>query len=198
VTRPSHAPRWPAAGERFTLFGEVVMVGLLVMIAALPVVTALPALAAGCTHLRRHLRAERVSAAGFARTLRAALPGSWRVTVPALAITVLLGFNLLIARAGLPGAPVVTATTPALLAAGSVVLIRAAAAWRPGSAWRALLGRGARATGSDVRGSALLLGAWLLVGVVTWQLPPLLLPAAGCLVLAAIAIDAHAHRGPPQ
>ena len=198
MTQSRHVPRWPAAGERFTLFGEVVMVGLLVTVAALPVVTALPALAAGCTHLRGHLRAERVSAAGFARTLRAALPGSWGVTVPALAITVLLGFNLLIAGAGLPGAPVVAATALALLAAGPVVLIRAAAAWRPGSAWPVLVGQAARATGADVRGSALLLGAWLLVGVVTWQLPPLVLPAAGSLVLAAIAIDAHAHRGPHQ
>ncbi|WP_299033297.1 hypothetical protein [uncultured Pseudokineococcus sp.] len=187
------------------LLGEVVVVGVAVALLTVPLVTALPAAAAGGEHLRAHARGERDDVRSLLARLRRACRRPWGVPVAAGALLLVLvvdGGIVLLAPAGPP--------VPALAGLGAgalllVVLLRAAAAWSPtasdvaGPPWRRLVAAAAARSLDDLSGSALLLLALGLAGVLVWMLPLFALLVGGLVVLAAVAVeqraDARARAG---
>ncbi|MFY1632095.1 hypothetical protein ACN27F_02225 [Solwaraspora sp. WMMB335] len=193
--------RSPAAtvpgGARFAMFGETLLVGVLVLVSALPVVTLLAALAAGCAHLRAYADGTGSTRIGaYLARLWAALPGSWPWSIATVAGALLLAFDAAVVRTGqLPGAMVVAVGCAVAAVGGGAVLLRAAAGWAPGSAWPVLLRAAAiRAVRTDPGGTALLALALAGLVLVTWQLLPLVVPMAGCVVLAAVAVERRPDR----
>jgi hypothetical protein len=182
--------------RRFALFGECLTAGLLVALASLPVVTLLPALAAGCAHIRAHVDGESTAIRAFFARARAAYPGSLRLSLGVAAGYAVLAGDVLILRAGLPGGGFVAAACGVAATALSVVVLRAAAAWSPGTPWPQLVREAARrAVTSDPSGSLLLVMALAVLVVVTWQLLPLVVPMLGCVLMAAVAVERrHARR----
>ena len=181
--------RWPGAQARFALFGEVLWTGVLVVFVSLPVVTWPAALAAGTVHLRRHVHAEASPTRFFFRDVRAALPGGAVVGGVSIVLAALLTGDLLLAGTGrVPGGAAVAWAGVAVgaLALGWIVL--AAGLWRPGLRWRTLLAAVPRAISWDPWGAASAVVAVVLVGVLTWQLLPLVIPGVGLLAFAAMAI----------
>lgn len=176
--------------RRFALFGECLTAGLLVMLAALPVVTLLPALAAGCAHIKAHVDGETTAIRAFFERVGAAYPDSWRYSVGIAAGFAVLAADAAILRAGVPGGGFVAATCVAAAAGLAVVVLRAVAAWSPGTPWRSLVrGAARRATVEDPGGSLLLIMALGVLVVVTWQLLPLVVPMLGCVLMAAVAVE---------
>ncbi|MDY0912999.1 hypothetical protein [Rathayibacter festucae] len=183
------ALRWPGAANRFALFAEVLFTGLLVTILALPLVTLPLALAVGARHLRRFVLDEPSSLRSALAEARAGVLRSLPVGLALLALTAVLGLDLLVASTGaLPGATAVAVVCGALLAAALVVVLTASALWVPESRWVPLLREAAMLAVRDLRGSGALLVALVLAAVVTWQLAPLVVPALGCTVFAALAV----------
>ncbi|ROS29862.1 hypothetical protein EDF22_1614 [Rathayibacter sp. PhB127] len=183
------ALRWPGAANRFALFAEVLFTGLLVTILALPLVTLPLALAVGARHLRRFVLDEPSSLRTALAEARAGVLRSLPVGLALLALSAVLGLDLLVASSGaLPGATAVAVVCAALLAAALVVVLTASALWMPDSRWVPLLGEAATLAVRDLRGSGALLVALVLATVVTWQLAPLVVPALGCTVFAALAV----------
>lgn len=183
------ALRWPGAANRFALFAEVLFTGLLVTILALPLVTLPLALAVGARHLRRFVLDEPSSLRTALAEARAGVLRSLPVGLALLALSAVLGLDLLVASTGaLPGATAVAVVCGALLAAALVVVLTASALWVPDSRWVPLLGEAATLAVRDLRGSGALLVALVLAAVVTWQLAPLVVPALGCTVFAALAV----------
>lgn len=183
------ALRWPGAANKFALFAEVLYTGLLITVLALPLVTLPLALAVGARHLRRFVLDETSTLAIDLADARAGLLRSLPVGLGLLGASVVLALDLaLVAGGALPGASAVGAVCAAALAAGLVVLLTACAHWRPDVRWSALLRESARRAVGDLRGSAAVLAALLLTTVITWQLAPLVVPALGCTVFAAVAV----------
>ncbi|WP_433276883.1 hypothetical protein ACQPZA_35865 [Pseudonocardia xinjiangensis] len=179
---------------RLELFAECLLLGVLVAVAALPLVTLPAALAAGCSGVRRLVEHRTSGARVFAGDLRRALHTSAPAAAGVVGGCALLGFDaLVVVRAGLPGAVAVAGVVAATAVAGLVVLLRAAALWRAdGPAWSILLRLAGARAAADLSGCALLVGALVAVTALVWQLPVLLPPAIGCLVLAGTAIEARA------
>jgi hypothetical protein len=180
---------------RLELFAECLLLGVLVGLAALPVVTLPAALAAGCSGVRRLVEHRTSGARVFVGDLRRALRTSGPAAAGVVGGCALLGFDaLVVVGAELPGAVAVAGVVAATAVAGLVVLLRAAALWREdGPAWSALLRLAGARAAADLSGCALLVGALVAVTVLTWQLPPLLPLALGCLLLAAVAVQARAE-----
>jgi hypothetical protein len=182
-------------GERFTLFAEVLWIGVLVALGSLPLVTWPAAFAAGCAEIRRCVPdgPSQGAARRFAADWRAALPGGALVGAAGLVVLAVLAADLrLAAVAGdLPGFGLLAAVCAA--AAGAVVLVqvRAAALWsRPdGGGWRrASFGRVRR----DPVGSLMLAGALLAAAVCVWQSVLLAPLVTGVVALAAVAVERRA------
>ena len=178
-------------GASLALFGEVVIVGVLVAVLALPVVTALPALAAGAAHLRRHLSGDSVRVADLLRDFAAACRSLWAAGLAAAVAALVLLWNLSLAQADvLPGAGGLLLVTPLMMAALGVLVLRAAAGWRPERAEPlSLVRESAEGAVRDPAGSVLLAFAWLMCAVFVWMLLPLALVAGGLLALAGIAVE---------
>lgn len=188
--------RWPGAARRFALFGEVLWTGILVTATGLPILTLPAALVAGRRHLERYLRAEESGVGGFLRDWRRALPGGLVVAAAAVALAVVFAIDVAIAAAGgIPGAPVVLAVGVAGLVAVPVVLLLAVLGWGPDTGWLVAVRGVPRRVRADPAGPGLLVVAVGLTAVAAWQLPPLLVPALGCLVFAAVAV---AERRAPR
>jgi hypothetical protein len=186
--------------RRFTLFAECLTAGLLTMFAALPVVTLLAALSAGCAHVRAHVDGESTALKSYAERLRAAYPGSWRLSLGVAAGFAVLGVDALILRAGVPGGGAVAVACVLAAAMLAVLTLRAAATWTPERTWIATVRAAARHSAVDDPGGSLLmvLAVGLLV-LITWQLPPLVIPMLGCVLMAAVAVDRRARPVPdPQ
>ncbi|WP_150307248.1 hypothetical protein [Planctomonas psychrotolerans] len=188
--RAGYAPgRWPEAGARFALFGEVLLVGIAVSVLSVGVITIPLALALGVRHLRRHLRSE-------SSTLGDVLADARRGAVPSLALGVLVaiaGLVLVIdlalaADRLLPFAEVVGAAGAAAALALIVVLLTAARLWTPEQGWIAAFRGCPENWRRDPAGVLYLLAAIGLVAVLAWQFVPLVLPGIGCLLLAVVAI----------
>lgn len=184
-------PRWPGAAEKFALFAEVMLTGVFVVIAALPLLTIPLALAVGQRHLGRFIRGEGSGVAlvfddfrrGFVRSL---LPG-----LAFLAVVAVLVIDVVVASSGgLPLSPLVGAVGIAGLAAVALALLRASNVWHPASGWGPAVRQGIRRLGSGFAASIYLLAAVMLVAVIAWQLPPLVVPAIGCLCFAVVAVEA--------
>ncbi|MBU6535320.1 hypothetical protein ACFUIW_30820 [Streptomyces sp. NPDC057245] len=172
----------------FTLFADMLLVGLLTSLACLPVVTAPAAFAAGSATLRRATGAGvPVTAGAYAGHLRARLTrGSLAggLAVPLLAGVLLVDSALV--RGSLPGAGAVAPALVLLTVGGAVVALRATALPAPHtlSPREALL----RSLASP-RGSLLLAGAVVLAALLAWSIPVLIPLLPGPLVFAATVVD---------
>lgn len=176
--------------RRFVLFGECLLAGLLTFALALPLVTLLPALAAGCAHILAHVDGETTAVRAYFERFHAALPGSFPLSLAAVAAFAVVTVDGLLLRSAVPGGAFVAAFGGIAAAALSVVLLRAAATWSPGRSWVDLVREAAaRAATSDPSGSLLLVMALALLVLVTWQLLPLAVPMIGCVLMAAVAVE---------
>ena len=190
------AGAWPGAKQRFALFGEVLLTGIIVVVLSIPVVTIPLAVAVGKRHLMRFLRAEGSQLSLVAGDVREGFIGGVGIGCAWLAATgVLLMDLLLVASGALPCGIAVGALATVLLAALTVLTLWVAAAWTPVVGWRAAVRLGFASLRTDAVGSAYLLVGAALVVLFTWMLPPLIIPALGCVCFAVAAISArHAAR----
>lgn len=182
--------------KRFALFGECLTAGLLVLLVALPVVTLLPALAAGCAHIKAHVDGETTAIRAFFERVRVALPGSWPVSIGVIAAFAVLAVDVMFLRHRVIGGDFVAIVCAVAAVALAVVILRAAAAWSPGVPWTTVMRDAPRRAFTDLGGSLLLVMSLAMLLVVTWQLPPLLLPMLGCVLMAAVAVDRRHHPTP--
>lgn len=186
---------WPGAQGKFALFGEVLWVGVLTCVGGLAIITLPAAVAASIRHLHRYLRAEdstvRTWGADFVQSLRT----GWVVGMTVTVLALILGLNVLLASARvLPGWQVVLAVGVLGLAALAVVLLQSAARWTPDDGWWAAVRSGFRSLATDAGAIPLVLAAVVLTAVVTWQLPPLIVPGLGCLVFAVLTVKERPRR----
>ncbi|WP_353940644.1 hypothetical protein ABII15_02830 [Streptomyces sp. HUAS MG91] len=178
-------------GAGFTMFADMLLMGLLTTLACLPVVTAPAAFAAASGTLRR--AAETGTPAdlgGFVRRLRA------RTTVrslaaglllPLVAVVVLVDAALL--RGDLPGAAVMAPALVLLTLGAAVTALRCTALPENN---QLSLRAGLLRTLGDARGSALLLAAVILAGLLMWSTPLLVPLLPGPLAFAATVVDLRA------
>ncbi len=183
-------------GPTFTLFADMLAVGLTTTVASLPLFTAPTALAAACTVLRRSIREDRPVGVGEyvaefrAHGLRRVLLAG--VTVFAAVTLVLL--DLALAGAGLPGARPMSWALTALAAAGLVVALRAAADPEVARGWVPALNRALTRSVTDPAGCALIATAVGLCAAFLWMLPLLALLLPGPLAFAVRAVEARGER----
>nr|WP_206324952.1 MULTISPECIES: hypothetical protein [unclassified Streptomyces] len=167
------------------------LTGVWIAVAALPLVTLPAALAAAAGHLRRTIEGEETGLRGYAGELRAALRGGgWAVGPAYWAVLALVWADLALVRAlPVPGGRAAGAL--AILAAlwATVTVLRAATAWRPGAAWRALLPGAWRRSLRDPAGSLLVVCGLAVVAASAWFSAPLALPALGLLVAGTLAAE---------
>jgi hypothetical protein len=192
TTERERGEGWPGAEQKFALFAEVMATGIIVAVLSLPVVTLPLAVAAGHRHLLRFLRAQGSPLSLIWRDVRAGILGGLGIGAAWLAVTLAMGLNLMLVSSGvLPGGAVVGAASVAVLAVVLVVVLRAAAEWTPADGWRVALARGARVLAGDATGSLYVIVAAAIAVVVTWMLPPLIVPALGCVCFALVTITAR-------
>lgn len=178
--------------SRFALFGEVLLVGAVVLVLSVPVVTFVPALAVGVRHLRRHLVGEADSARRLLGDLAPAVRDLWPLGLVLPVALVLLSFNVWLAGTGAaPGGPIVGAVSAAVGVGAVVVALRTAGIWEPGRGGWPCVRSAVRRARRDLAGSALLLSAAVMCGVLVWMLIPLLLIVGGLLAFAVLAVE---HR----
>ncbi|MCT7355746.1 hypothetical protein N4P33_26855, partial [Streptomyces sp. 15-116A] len=96
-------------GERFSVFTECLLTGVWITVASLGVVTYPAAFAAGARHLRRRTAHEGGGLREFAADFRSALRHGWVVGLAGWAVACAVWVDVLAARAGLPGGPLVGA-----------------------------------------------------------------------------------------
>lgn len=184
----------PHGTSSFGFFSEVLLTGMILCLLSVPVVTLVPALAAGAAHLRRHLEGRPDSLADLWADVRAALrSGGWLVSLAIVALLVVLDVNSTIAASGaLPGGALVQVVSAVLAGCAAVVVLRATGSWSRQRSWPANLRSAALTSAADPGGSALLLAAVVLCGVMVWMLTPLVFIVPGLLCLAVVAVD---YRG---
>lgn len=175
-------------GPSFTLFADVLLVGLLTSVACLPVVTAPAAFAAASAVLRRSAGDDvRVGVRAYAGQLREHLSarGLAAGLLPPLLAAVLVVDSML-ARASLPGAGLMLPALVLLGVGAAVVGLRATALQAPHrlSVREALV----RSAG-DPRGSALLGAAVVLAALLVWSMPLLVPLLPGPLAFAVTVVD---------
>lgn len=185
----------PGATAKFGLFGEVLTVGLLITLVSLAVVTLPIALAAGVRQLRRFVSADDSRATLFWADVRAGILPSLLVGVPAALIAAVLAVDVVLARSGaLPGGQIVGVVGWAGLAALAAGVLLAAGAWSPSTGWSAAVRAVPQVVRADAVGAAYIAAAAVFVGVVTWALIPLFIPAIGCAALAVVAVPVRRRR----
>ncbi len=149
------------------------LTGVWIAVACLGVVTYPAAFAAGARHLRRRTAHDGGGLREFAEDFRAAVRRGWAVGLGGWAVAVAVWVDVLAARAGIPGGPVVGAVGVFALIGFAVALLRAAAVWTPGAAWRTLLAAAGRRTVLDPAGSFLVVCGLAVVALSAWFVPPL-------------------------
>jgi hypothetical protein len=180
--------------ERFALFAECLLTGVWIALASLPLVTYPAAFAAGSRHLRRRTAHEGGGWREFWADFRTAVRGGWLVGLAGWAALVAVWVDVQAVRAGIPGGPLVGATGVLALIGAVVAGLRAAAVWRPGATWRALLGAAGRRTVLDPAGSFLLVGGLAVVACSAWFVAPLAIPVLGAVAAAAVAVEERYRR----
>ncbi|WP_234018997.1 MULTISPECIES: hypothetical protein [unclassified Streptomyces] len=173
----------------FGVFAECLLTGVWIALASVPVVTAPAAFAAGARHLRRHLEQRTGGLRDFVTDFRAAVRHGWLVGVAGVAAWAAVWVDLRVARAGLPGGQLAAAVGLFALLAAAVAVLRAAAVWEPGAAWRTLLGAAARRTVRGPGGSFLLVCGIAVTVLCAGFVPPLAVPVLGVLAAAAVAVE---------
>ena len=182
-------------GERFAVFAECLLTGVWIAVACLGIVTYPAAFAAGARHLRRRTRHEDGGLREFAADFLAALRGGWAVGLAGWAAAAAVWTDVLAVRAGLPGGPFVGAVGVLALIGLAVALLRAAAVWTPGAAWRALLADAGRRTVLDPAGSFLVVCGLAVVTLSALFVLPLAVPVLGAVAAAAVAVEQrYRHR----
>jgi hypothetical protein len=188
-------PRFPGATGAFALLGEVLMTGLLITLVGLPLVTLPVALAAGIRHLRRYVAAEDSRLAHFGADVRVGLVPGAGVGAPVVLLALLLAGDIVVAgSAALPGAPLVAAFGWIAMGALAAGLLLVAGAWEPENGWRAALRAVPRTVAHDPAGAVYMVATAVVVGVVTWMLPPLFVAIIGCAALAVVAVPIRHGR----
>ncbi|GAA1973758.1 hypothetical protein [Microbacterium pumilum] len=181
--------RFPGAAAKFALFGEVLQTGLLIALVGILVITLPAALAAGIRHLRRYLHAEASPMTDFWRDVRRALPGGLVAGLIGAVAAAILVLDVNLAGSGLlPGGALIAVVGWAGLVVGAVALLVAAGAWTPERGWRAAVRSVPLVIRADLRGALFLAATAGFVGVATWMLVPLIVPALGCAALAVVAV----------
>ncbi|WP_298040440.1 hypothetical protein [uncultured Microbacterium sp.] len=181
--------RFPGAGAKFALFGEAMLTGLLITLVGVLVVTLPAGLAAGVRHMRRFIAAEDSRLELFwADVKRAILPGL-SLGFGALVLALILVLDIDLARSGfLPGGSLIEVVGWVGLVALALALLASASTWTPEIGWRGALRAVPGLVRADIAGAAYLVVTAVFVGVATWALVPLFIPAIGCAALAVIAI----------
>jgi len=184
------AGAWPGAKQKFALFGEVLLTGIIVVLVSIPIVTIPLAVAVGQRHLMRFLRADGSQLSLVAGDVREGFIGGVGIGCAWLAATGILLMDLLLVASGaLPGGVAVGALAVVLLAGLTVLMLWVAASWTPVLGWRGAVRGGFASLRTDVVGSAYLLVGAALVVLFTWMLPPLIIPALGCVCFAVAVIS---------
>lgn len=185
----------PGAQAKFGLFGEALTIGLLITLVSLAVVTLPIALAAGIRQLRRFVQATDSRSALFWDDVRAGILPSLVVGVPAALIAAVLTVDVVLARSGaLPGGEIVGVVGWAGLVVLSVGVLLAAGAWSPQVGWLAAARAVPGLVRADAVGTLYIAATAVFVGVVTWALIPLFIPAIGCAALAVVAVPVRRRR----
>lgn len=192
---PVKARRLSFGGERFAVFAECLLTGVWIAVASLGVVTYPAAFAAGARHLRRRTGHEGGGLGEFVADFRTALRGGWVVGLAGWVVAAVVWVDVLAARAGLPGGPLVGAVGVFALIGVVVALLRAAAVWAPGDSWRALLADAGRRTVLDPAGSFLIVCGLGVVALSATFVAPLAVPVLGAVAAAAVAVEErYRHR----
>ncbi|MCX5371206.1 hypothetical protein [Streptomyces sp. NBC_00103] len=182
-------------GERFAVFAECLLTGVWIAVACLGVVTYPAAFAAGARHLRRRTSHEVGGGREFVADFRAAVRGGWLVGLAGWAVAAAVWVDVLAARVGIPGGPLVGAVGILALIGLAVALLRAAAVWTPARTWRALLTEAGRRTVLDPAGSFLIVCGLAVVLLSAWLVAPLAVPVLGAVAAAALAVEErYRHR----
>lgn len=177
----------------FALFAECLLTGVWFAVAALPLVTVPAALAASSRHLRGYLEGTSSSLGDFVRDVRLAWRGGWKAGLAVIGAALFLAVDLAVLTVeGVPGRPVMALLVMLVAGLAATVLLRAAAAWEPGSSWRALFAGALEESRADFGGTGILLGGLLVLAVCTWALWILFVPMSGCLIGAALAVRRRA------
>lgn len=187
--------KWPGAEGKFALFAEVLWMGVLTVVGGLLLVTLPAAIAASTRHLHRYLLAERSTLRQWWQDYLSALRTGWIVGLAAAALGAVLLFNLLLAGTQvLPGWQAVFAVGLVGLGALAITLLQSAVRWTPERGWKQAVRDGVQAFVSDPGAIPPLLVALALTVVVTWQLPPLIVPGMGCLVFAVLVVKERERK----
>lgn len=181
-------------GERFALFAECLLTGVWIAVASLGVVTYPAAFAAGARHLRRRTSHEGGGLREFVEDFRTAVRGGWVVGLAGWAVALVVWVDVLAARSGLPGGPLVGAVGVFAFIGAVVTLLRAAALWTPGDAWRVLLADAGRRTVLDPAGSFLVVCGLAVVALSAMFVAPLAVPVLGAVAAAAVAVEERYRR----
>lgn len=178
-------------GPRFSLFADMLAVGLCATVACLPVLTAPAALSAACSVLRGAVREDRAATVGrYAAEFRAhGLLRSLAAGGAVLGLAALLGLDLLLVRAGLPGGTAMALVLAVLAAAALVVGLRAAADPAAVRSWHTALRRAAARSAADLPGCVLTAVAVAMCAAFVWMLPLLAPLALGPLAFAVTAVE---------
>jgi hypothetical protein len=184
-------------GPRMTLFADVLSVGVCTALASLPVVTLPAAVSTACAVLRGAREDQPATAGRYLALLRRRLRvGDLAAGALTLAGVLLLWADLALARAGLPGAPLVAVVAAAIGACAAVVGLRACGRPESLTDWRAAVVGAARDSVRDVGGSGLVLLAVAAAALCAWMLLPLAFLAPGPLALALTAVDVRVSARP--
>ena len=193
VTRTA---RFPGAAGAFALLGEVLVTGVLVAVCSLPLVTLPAAIAAGVRHLDRYLHARDSRVSLFLRDVRSSLRkgGLLLGVTTVLAVGAMLLQIVVVPTLGMPGADAFVIVAAALILVVLMLVTAASAAWAPTRAWRYAATIGSARLVADPVGAVLTAVAVALTALAGWQLPPLVVPAIGCLCFALVVVRARRRR----
>ncbi|MFI6699090.1 hypothetical protein ACIBJC_08955 [Streptomyces sp. NPDC050509] len=184
-------------GSAFTLFADMLLVGLLTGVACLPVVTIPAAFAAASATLRDTAGNGAPAGVGaYIGHLRARLTAGPLASglIPPLLVFVLL-IDAALVRSALPGAAAM-APALALTALGATIVgLRATALDAP---HRLSAREGLVRSVADPRGTLLLAGAVPLAVLLAWSIPLLVPLLPGPLAFAATAVDLRFTADRPQ
>lgn len=188
ATPPDRRQPGEIFGTSFTLFADVLLVGLLTSLACLPVVTAPAAFAAASATLRQTaadgVQVKFATYADHLRTLLTRRTLAVGLIPPAFVLVLLVDAALV--GSSMPGAHVMAVALVVVTLAAAVVGLRATALEAPHrlSAREALVRAAA-----DPGGTLLLAGAVLLSALLVWSLPLLIPLLPGALAFAATVVD---------
>ncbi|MFJ2816831.1 hypothetical protein ACIQOU_04260 [Streptomyces sp. NPDC091279] len=177
-------------GPRFTLFADVLSIGLATAVSCLPVVTIPAALSTACAVLRGAGEDRPATAGRYIALLRRRLrAGDLMAGAVVVAGVLLCAADLALARAGLPGGAFFTVAAALIGVCAALVALRACARPESLTDWPAALRAAARDAVRDAGGTALILLAVATSAFCAWMMLPLAFLVPGPMALALTAIE---------